>query len=219
MGKPKASEYKATDQEKTLASVSLAEKNYFREKYLPKLTELRDRSSTEDYQSVAKGRASADVAQAGLLAGMGAASSVGAAADRASAAGSMMLQAGAQGLAAQRGDQVNVLKNARGMQATAQQGLSRAANIETTKQLSFAKSKQARRNARWHYAGKGAAIGIKKLKDTDPNLDSTTEDADSDDKIRLPNGADFTGWTSPSGNWENPFAFAQGSSFKWKGGP
>jgi hypothetical protein len=33
------------------------------------------------------------------------------------------------------------------MQADAQQGLSRAARIESTKQLQFAKAKQARRNA------------------------------------------------------------------------
>ena len=46
--KPKSSEFKASEQEKALASVSLAEKNYFREKYLPKLTELRDKSMIEE---------------------------------------------------------------------------------------------------------------------------------------------------------------------------
>ena len=45
MSGPKKSEYKASEQEKVLAAVSLADKNYFREKYLHVLTELRDRST------------------------------------------------------------------------------------------------------------------------------------------------------------------------------
>jgi len=126
----------------------LAEKNYFRQKYLPKLTELRDRSSTEDYSGVATGRAQADTMQA--LSGrpsLQATQSVDAAADLASAAGAQQLQGRTQGLTAQRGDQINVLKNARGMQANAQSGLSQAARIESSKQLDFARAKQARRNA------------------------------------------------------------------------
>ncbi len=146
--KPKSSDFKASEQEKALASVSLAEKNYFRQKYLPKLTELRDRSSTEDYSGVATGRAQADTMQA--LSGrpsLQATQSVDAAADLASAAGAQQLQGRTQGLTAQRGDQINVLKNARGMQANAQSGLSQAARIESSKQLDFARAKQARRNA------------------------------------------------------------------------
>jgi hypothetical protein len=153
--KPKSSDFKASEQEKALASVSLAEKNYFRQKYLPKLTELRDRSSTEDYSGVATGRAQADTMQA--LSGrpsLLAAQSVDAAADLASAAGAQQLQGRTQGLAAQRGDQVNVLKNARGMQADAQSGLSQAARIESSKQLNFARAKQARRNANFKAANK-----------------------------------------------------------------
>ena len=147
MSKPKSSEYKATEQEKALASVSLAEKNYFRQKYLPKLTELRDRSMTEDYQGVATGRAQADTMQALSRPSLRATQAVNTAANMASAAGAQALQGRAQGLTAQRGDQVNVLKNARGMAADAQQGLSRAARIESTKQLQFAQAKQNRRNA------------------------------------------------------------------------
>ena len=148
MSKPKSSEYKASEQEKALASVSLAEKNYFRQKYLPKLTQLRDRASTENYEGVATGRAQADTMQA--LSGrpsLAAARSVDSAADMASAAGAQALQGRVQGLTAQRADQVNVLKNARGMAADAQSGLSRAARISSTKQLEFARAKQARRNA------------------------------------------------------------------------
>lgn len=145
--KPKKSEYQASEQEKALASTSLAEKKYFQEKYLPKLTELRDRSSNENYEGVATGRAQADTMQALSRPSLQAAQSVDTSADLASAAGAQALQGRAQGLMAKRGDQVNVLKNARGMQADAQQGLSRAARIESTKQLQFAKAKQARRNA------------------------------------------------------------------------
>lgn len=150
--KPKSSEYKASEQEKALASVSLAEKNYFRQKYLPKLTQLRDRASTENYESVATGRAQADTMQALSRPSLQAAQSVDTAANMASAAGAQALQARGQGLAAQRSDQVNVLKNARGMQADAQSGLSRAARIESTKQLQFAQAKQNRRNANFRAA-------------------------------------------------------------------
>lgn len=146
--KPKKSEYQASEQEKVLASTSLADKKYFQEKYLPKLTELRDRSTKEDYEGVATSRAQADTMQAlSARPTLRAAQSVDSAAEMASAAGAQALQGRAQGLMAKRGDQVNVLKNARGMQADAQQGLSRAARIESTKQLQFAKAKQARRNA------------------------------------------------------------------------
>ncbi len=163
MSKPNKT--KASEQEKALASVSLAEKNYFREKYLPKLKELRDRSSTENYQGVATGRAQADTMQALSRPSLQATQAVDTAANMASAAGAQALQGRSQGLTAQRGDQVNVLKNARGMQADAQQGLSRAARIESTKQLQFARAKQARRNANVGAFQNVAVSGIKKVQD------------------------------------------------------
>tara|TARA_Y100001937_G_scaffold120307_1_gene177343 strand:- start:866 stop:1450 length:585 start_codon:yes stop_codon:yes gene_type:complete len=161
----KPNKTKASEQEKALASVSLAEKNYFREKYLPKLKELRDRSSTENYQGVATGRAQADTMQALSRPSLQATQAVDTAANMASAAGAQALQGRSQGLTAQRGDQVNVLKNARGMQADAQQGLSRAARIESTKQLQFARAKQARRNANVGAFQNVAVSGIKKVQD------------------------------------------------------
>ena len=87
-GGPKKSEFAAGAAEKALASVSLAEKNFFRENYLPKLTQLRDRTNVEDYESVATGRAQADTMQA--LSGrpsLAATRSVNMSADMASAAG------------------------------------------------------------------------------------------------------------------------------------
>jgi hypothetical protein len=191
--KPKSSDYKASEQEKALASVSLAEKNYFREKYLPKLTELRDRSMTEDYSGVATGRAQADTMQA--LSGrptIRAAQSVDAAADLASAAGAQQLQGRVQGLTAQRGDQVNVLKNARGMQADAQSGLSRAARIESSKQLEFARAKQARRNANFRFASNLSGDVIKKLRNTTGQVD--TEEDDNRPDPGAPVGSFYSGF-------------------------
>ena len=150
--KPKKSEFQASVQEKALASVSMATKNFFRQNYLPKLTGLRDRANTENYESVATGRAQADTMQALSRPSLAATRAVDASANMASAAGAQALQGRYQGLVAKRGDQVNVLKNARGMQADAQQGLARAAKIESSKQLQLAKAKQTRRNANFAFA-------------------------------------------------------------------
>tara|TARA_R100001510_G_C7598512_1_gene165861 strand:+ start:237 stop:878 length:642 start_codon:yes stop_codon:yes gene_type:complete len=162
--RPSASDYAASEEEKALASVSLADKNFFRESYLPKLTELRDQSMQQDYQGVAKGRAQADTMQAlsgkpSLLASQ----SVDAAADLASAASSMQLAGGAQGLAGQRQDQINVLKNARGLSATATSGLSQAARIGMTDTLAKAGRKQARRMARLKNIGRLTMAGIENI--------------------------------------------------------
>jgi len=162
--RPSGSDYAASEEEKALASVSLADKTFFRESYLPKLTELRDQSMQQDYQGVAKGRAQADTMQAlssrpSLLASQ----SVDAAADLASAASSMQLAGGSQGLAGQRQDQINVLKNARGLSATATSGLSQAARIGMTDTLAKAGRKQARRMARLENMGRLTMAGIENI--------------------------------------------------------
>ena len=162
--KPSASDYAASEEEKALASVSLADKNFFREHYLPKLTELRDQSMQQDYQGVARGRAQADTMQAlsskpSLLASQ----SVDAAADLASAAASMQLAGSAQGLAWQRQDQTNVLKNARGLSATATSGLSQAARIGMTDTLAKAGRKQSRRMARLESMSQLAMKGLENV--------------------------------------------------------
>jgi len=149
--RPKQKEFGPSAQETALSQVSLAEKNFNRQNYVPKLIRLRDRATRENYESVATGRAQADTMQALSRPNLRAAQSVGAAADMASAAGAQALQGRYQGLAAKRGDQVNVLKNARGMQADAQQGLARAAKIESSKQLQLAQAKQTRRNANFDF--------------------------------------------------------------------
>jgi len=174
--KPKKSEFKASAQEKALASVSMAEKNFFRQNYLPKLTGLRDRANTENYESVATGRAQADTMQALSRPSLAATRAVDASANMASAAGAQALQGRYQGLVAKRGDQVNVLKNARGMQADAQQGLARAAKIESSKQLQLAKAKQTRRNANFAFATQISDSIFKKVADTPDPKASEEED-------------------------------------------
>ena len=174
--KPKKSEFQASAQEKALASVSLAEKNFFRQNYLPKLTGLRDRANRENYESVATGRAQADTMQALSRPSLAATRAVDASANMASAAGAQALQGRYQGLVAKRGDQVNVLKNARGMQADAQQGLARAAKIESSKQLQLAKAKQTRRNANFAFATQISDSIFKKVADTpDPEGSKETD--------------------------------------------
>ena len=99
--KPKASEYKASEAEKTQASVAQAEKDYFNETYAPLLREMRDKASSEDLGSVARGVAGADTMQS--LTGkptLSGARSVDESADLASAAVGQMAAASAQGLAA-----------------------------------------------------------------------------------------------------------------------
>jgi hypothetical protein len=78
-----------------------------------------------------------------------AAQSVDAAADLASAAGAQQAQAEFQALQAKRQRQVGVLGTARGQAADATTGLSRAAQIQSTKDLEFAKARQQERDARF----------------------------------------------------------------------
>ena len=148
MSKPKASEYKASDSEKALASVSLADKKFFREAYLPKLKEMRDMSEKQDYTGVAEGKANADTMQALTdRPTLAATRSVDATADLASAATGQAANAYFQGTVGKKEDQLGVLKNARGLANTATSGLSRAGKIETSNQLASAQAKQTRRAA------------------------------------------------------------------------
>jgi len=149
VSKPKASEYKASESEKALASVSLSDKKFFREAYLPKLKEMRDISEKQDYTGVAEGRGNADTMQALTnRPALAATRSVDATADLASAATGQAANAYFQGTVGKKEDQLGVLKNARGLANTATSGLSRAGKIETSNQLASAQAKQTRRNAK-----------------------------------------------------------------------
>lgn len=148
MSKPKASEYKASESEKALASISLSDKKFYRENYLPKLTELRDQSEKQDYTGAAEGRANADTMQALTnRPALAATRSVDATADLASAATGQAANAYFQGTVGQKEDQLGVLKSARGLASTATAGIARAGRIETSSQLARAQAKQTRRSA------------------------------------------------------------------------
>ena len=153
--KPKKSEFEASEQEKTSASVSMADKKYFDENYGPLLREMRDLAEKEDFSSVAKGRSSADVYQnlsgAPTLANV---SAIDQAADTARAAVSNILTAGAQAEAAEQQRRVGVIGTARGQAADAATGIAKAASIQATKDLQEAKTKMAVRNNRFANFGK-----------------------------------------------------------------
>lgn len=181
--KPKKQEYQASEQEKTSAAVSQAEKQYFDQTYGPLLREMRDLSEKEDLGSLGRGTAQADTMQAlsatPTLAGT---RSIDQAADLASAAAAQQLQGSGQALAAQRERQIGVLGTARGQAADAQSGLAKAAKIQSTKQLEAARAKQMVRQAKFNAAeqigGALLAQGQKNMAtyDTD-NAQSDANDA------------------------------------------
>lgn len=147
--KPKKQEYKPSEPEKLNAAVAKAEKDYFDKNYGPLLRRLRDITDTKDFSNISTGRAGADVLQAlTSRPTLQAAQSVDAAADIASAGGSQQLEAERTALGAKREGQVGVLGTGRGQQADAVSGLSRAANIQSTSDLSTARDKLMIRDAR-----------------------------------------------------------------------
>lgn len=148
MSKPKKSEFKASEVEKVNAAVAKADKDYFRENYLPKQREFLERSFNEEsgLMSVGEGRAQADTMQA-LTSNPNrrAVAAVDAQADLAAAAGAQQLQGTVQGLAGARQDQVAGIKSANQMASQTAAGLSTASKIATTDTLNRAKAKQIRR--------------------------------------------------------------------------
>lgn len=141
MGKPKASDYKASDTEKANAAVALAQKNYYDDVYLPKLVEMTQ-SSFEDEDTLietAEGRATADTMQT-LTSNpnRNAIASVNTEADIASALSGMTAQGTQQGVVGARGDQIGSIKSANKMVSDTQTGLSRIAKIDATRDLSMA---------------------------------------------------------------------------------
>jgi len=170
--KPKKQDYQASEAEKTQASVAKAEKDYFNQTYAPLLREMRDKASSEDLGSVARGVAGADTMQA--LTGrptLSGARSVDESADLASAAVGQMAAASAQGLAAQRQQQTGVLGTARGQAGEAMSGLAQASRIQNTKDLQAAKAKQMVRQAQTEA---GVKLGTTLAKQGFANLQNDT---------------------------------------------
>ena len=183
--KPKASEFKAGEQERFLSETARAEKSYFNEKYGPLLKKAGVQAEKEDLGSVARGTAGADTMQA--LTGprnlsLGSVSSIDAAAERAIAAGQQQIKGSTVGLQTQRQRQLGVLGTARGQQADTTSGLAAAAKIESTRALQDAQARQTMREARMNFgrnvAGAVAAKGMDNLasyEDADYKADGRTE--------------------------------------------
>ena len=189
--KPKAQDYQASEAERTQASVATAEKNDFNRMYAPLLREMRDESMGEDLGGVARGVAGADTMQS--LTGQGPSlagtKSVDQAADLASAAVGQMAAASAQGLAAQRQQQVGVLGTARGQQGEAMSGLAQASRIQNTKDLQAAKAKQQVRMARTNaLAQVGTTFALQGMKNKNTEGGSFFKPGDMGDKSRLDYG-------------------------------
>lgn len=147
MSKPKSSDYKESEVDKVNAAVAMADKQYFRENYLPKQKEFIERSFKEEsgLMSMGEGRAQADTMQALTQnPNRRAVGAVDAQADLASAASAQQLQGTAQGLLGARSDQVAGIKSANQMASQTAAGLSQASKIATTDTLNRAKAKQIR---------------------------------------------------------------------------
>lgn len=147
MGKPSKQDYKASEVEKINAAVAKADKEFFRNEYLPKQKDFVERSFTEEDTLISQGegRAQADTMQA-LTENPNrkAVSAVDTLADIASAATAQQLQGATQGLLGARSDQVAGIKSANQMASMTASGLSQASKIATTDTLNRAKAKNIR---------------------------------------------------------------------------
>lgn len=144
LSKPKKSQYQASEADKQNQEISMAQKNFYRQNYLPKLKERMQAAfdQEEGVVSMAQGRAQADTMQALSNPNREAVMSVDRQADLASAASAQQLQGIKQGMVGARSDQVGVLKQANQMQSTTMSGLAQAAKIATTDTLQRAQAKQ-----------------------------------------------------------------------------
>jgi hypothetical protein len=158
--KPKASDYKASDAEKTSASVAVAEHEYFKQKYDPLLQEARDKSLTEDVQSSLRGRANADVMQALSAPSYEAATSSTAAGDTAQALTGQLGNANVAAKQVQNTMQSNVLGTARGQVADAQTGMAEVSRLATSSALGRASANQMVAQAKQTAAAQIASTAV-----------------------------------------------------------
>ena len=150
--KPKKSEYKASETEKTQAAIAAADQRYFQQTYDPLLVEMRDKAATEDTASTLRGRAGADTMQAlssrGGEQGYGMAQDIDSAANLAIGATGQMLSANTVAKGAKVTQQVGVLGTARGQAADAGDALAGASRLARSEGLTRAAGKQQVRMAK-----------------------------------------------------------------------
>ncbi|QDP46081.1 MAG: hypothetical protein Tp172DCM1112201_12 [Prokaryotic dsDNA virus sp.] len=140
-GKPKASDYKASEAEKVSAGIAVSEEAYRREKYGPLALHERDRSEKEDFTSYAAGVSGADVSQMLDKPSLQATQSVDASADRASAGLDAYVGAASVGEATKKDTQLNVLSYGHGLKSESQTRLAGLADMETRNVLASAQRK------------------------------------------------------------------------------
>jgi hypothetical protein len=147
--KPKKSDYKASESEKMSASIAMADKQAFDEKYGPLLKNMRDQSKSDDPTRQLRGRANADTMQA-LTSDLSFRDTqeLERSGEIANAALGQLGQAGAKGAGIQNQLRTNVLGVARQQAADASSGMQNAARLETSTALNKAQAKQKERNAR-----------------------------------------------------------------------
>lgn len=160
--RPKRSDYKPSEMEKTSAAVAKAQYDNFKKKYDPLLLKMRDQSLSDDPTRIARGRANADTMQT-LTAQptLRRATDVGSAGALAGGLTSQLGQATATGKAIQARDQTNVLGTRLGQAADAQSGMSQLARMQTSEGLARAANRQAVAQSKYDAAGQiaGTAIG------------------------------------------------------------
>jgi len=165
--KPKQSEYKPSEAEKTQAAIAKADADYFAKTYDPLLVEMRDKAASEDVGATLRGRANADTYQAltGEGANLDVASDVGTAANLAVGATGQLLDANKTAKNVKVTEQVGVLGTARGQAANAGDALAQASKLARSEGLTKAAAKQTVRMARRKAAFDiGTALGKKALK-------------------------------------------------------
>lgn len=147
MGKPSKSDYKASEQEKVGAAIASADKDWFKQEYLPKTIEFVQKSFNEEGALISKaeGVASADTMQA-LTSNpnRNAVMSVDAEADLASAGAAQMLEGTTAGTVGARSDQISGIKMANNMAAQTTAGLSQSSKLATSDTLNRMKAKNIR---------------------------------------------------------------------------
>jgi hypothetical protein len=165
--KPKKSDSKASETEKTQAAIAAADERYFRKTLDPLLVEMRDKAATEDVGSTLRGRAQADTYQAltGEGANYGVAKDIDTAATLAVGATGQLLDANRTAKNVKVTEQVGVLGTARGQAADAGDALAQASKLARSEGLAKAAGKQTVRMARREAAFDiGMALGKQGLK-------------------------------------------------------
>ena len=140
MGKLRPKKPETPESAKVEAKIGLAEQNFRKEAYEPKLIQYRDMAEKEDLVSVGEGVASADVAAAAGRPVLAATQSVDRAADLASAGASQMLEGQVKGKVGEMSDKVTVLKLAQQDADTAASGLSTATKLAESEALTNLKN-------------------------------------------------------------------------------